>query len=57
MNSCGNRRSPFWSASIQSSSTAASMRRMASSSGMHVSVTRLRWRASRSASSFAESSR
>ena len=44
MNSCGKKRSPAWSAATHSSSTAFSMRRIASISGMQVSVTRFMWR-------------
>ena len=45
MNWCGKKRSPAWSARTHSLSTSFSMRRMASISGMQVSVTRFMWRA------------
>ena len=51
MNSCGKWRSPAWSARIHSSSTAVSIRRIASISGMQVSVTRFMCRLSRPTSS------
>ena len=48
---------PSRSAAIHSSSTARSMRRIASSSGMQVSVTRFMWRSSSAVSSAGVSSR
>ncbi len=57
MNSWGKKRSPARSAAIHSSSTTFSMRRIASCSGMQVSVTRFMWRARRSPSSSAVSAR
>ena len=51
MNSCGNSRVAGRVGCIQPSSTAVSMRRIASSSGMQVSVTRFRCRSSSACSS------
>ena len=51
MNWCGKKRSPAWSARTHSFSTSFSMRRIASISGMQVSVTRFMWRESSAASS------